>query len=152
VNTGVASTIKVTVANNGDLSGTYNVVLKVNGAVTETKSVTLAGKSSTDVTFVVSPTTAGTYTIDVNGLTGALTVKALPTTTPPTTTPPTTTPTLTPTPTSTITPAPTSALPVPSTKSSTNWLLICEITGGVILVGLLIFFFIRSVVRRRGGM
>ncbi|MFC1939781.1 Ig-like domain-containing protein [Chloroflexota bacterium] len=75
VDTGDKVTISVTVANTGTAAGGYEVTLKVNGAVVETKTVTLAVDSSQKVTFTTTKDTAGTYSVDVNGLTGIFTVK-----------------------------------------------------------------------------
>jgi hypothetical protein len=61
-------------------------------------------------------------------------------------------PAQTPTPTPTQTPAPASALPVTPPTSSTNWLLICWITGGVILAGLIVFLLVRRLIWWRRGM
>ncbi len=69
-------TISVTAKNSGDLSGSYPVALKINGAVIETKEVTLAGGASATVTFTITRDNEGTYTVDVNGLTGKFVVKA----------------------------------------------------------------------------
>ncbi|MFC1966545.1 Ig-like domain-containing protein [Chloroflexota bacterium] len=77
VDTGASVTISVTVANTGDAAGSYEVTLKINGAAVETKTVTLTGGSSEKVTFTTSQATAGTYSIDINGQPGTLTVKAV---------------------------------------------------------------------------
>ena len=70
---GQASTISVNVKNTGGESGSYEVVLKVNGEVVESKMVTLDPNQSTDVSFTFSPESDGTYNIDISGLTGSLT-------------------------------------------------------------------------------
>ncbi|MFC2051590.1 Ig-like domain-containing protein [Chloroflexota bacterium] len=75
VDIGDRVTISVTVANTGNAAGGYEVTLKVNGAVVETKTATLAVGSSQQVTFTTSKNTAGTYSVDVNGLAGTFTVK-----------------------------------------------------------------------------
>jgi len=145
VNAGATSTIKVTVANNGDLSGSFDVVLKVNNVVTETKSVTLDGNSSTDVSFSLTQATPGSYTINVNGLTGVLTVNAAPTTTPPTTTPPTTTPPTTTPPTTVPTTTPPTTTPPTTTLADgggISWWLIVIIVVVVIVIALIIWMVI----------
>jgi len=73
VKVGQSSTISVTVKNTGGESGTYEVTLKVNNQVVETKRGTLDSGQSTTVSFAYTPTSEGTYNIDVNGLTGSLT-------------------------------------------------------------------------------
>ena len=49
------ATVSVTVTNNGGQTGTYPVVLKVNGATFATKSVTLDGGKNEVVTFGINP-------------------------------------------------------------------------------------------------
>lgn len=71
---GQSSTISITVKNSGGQTGTYEVKLKVNNQVVDTKSITLNSGQSTTVSFSFTPTSEGTFSIDVNGLTGVLTV------------------------------------------------------------------------------
>lgn len=75
VNIGEEVSVVVNVTNVGDLSGTYKVILRVNGAIVETKDIALEGHSSTLVTFTISKDKPGKYVIDVNGLKGYLLVK-----------------------------------------------------------------------------
>jgi transcriptional regulator with XRE-family HTH domain len=151
VNTGEKSSITVTVSNSGDLSGSYSVILKINNTIAETKSVTLDGHASLNVNFSVSQDTAGTYSIDVNGLTGAFIVKAPPAPKPapaPTPAPaPAPTPKPAPAPTPTPTPAPTPApapapapVPAPSAapEAGPNWWLIGGIIAAVIIVAVVV--------------
>ncbi len=77
VDAGEAITISVTVANTGELSGSYTVTLTINNVVTDTKEVTLAGGASVEVTFTTSRDAAGTYTVNVNGLPGTFVVREL---------------------------------------------------------------------------
>jgi hypothetical protein len=163
---GETSTVSVTVTNNGDLSGTYSVVLKIDDAVMETKQVTLDGNQSQTVDFSVSLDTAGTYNIVIGSLSGVLTItEPTPTPAPTQTQEPTPTatetsappptqeispsPTQTATPSPTTTPAPTttppqSAAPTPSLaeESGTNWGMIGGIIGGVIVVAIILGFWI----------
>ena len=53
-------------------------MLKIDGTTVETKTVTLAVGSSEKVTFTTSQDTTGTYTVDVNGLSGTFKVKEAP--------------------------------------------------------------------------
>ncbi len=78
VNIGDVVSISVVVANTGDLSGSYDVSLEINGAVVETKSVTVAGSSSQTVSFATSQNFIGTYTINVDTLSGSFTVTEAP--------------------------------------------------------------------------
>jgi uncharacterized protein len=72
---GETATIKATVINSGDLTGTYTVTLRVGGSVIETKNISVAGNSSADVNFSVTSKIPGDVTIDINGLSGKLTIK-----------------------------------------------------------------------------
>lgn len=76
VNTGDRVDISVTVTNSGETGGTYEITLKINDAVEEMKVVNLAGGASQKVAFTTARDAAGTYGVDVNGLSGAFTVKA----------------------------------------------------------------------------
>jgi len=118
VHIGEAVTISVTVANTGTASGTYKVTLKIDGSVEDTKEVTLNADASTEVTFTTVKDTAGSYSVDVNGLSDSFTVKEKPTAPP---TPPT----------------------IPEKPTPSPWPLIGGIIAGVIVVGLLIFFLVR---------
>jgi len=90
VDTGQTVTISISVANTGEEEGSYTVTLKLNGVVEETREITLAGGSSETVTFTTAKDEAGTYSVDIDGLTGSFTVRevappppALPVTPPP---------------------------------------------------------------------
>jgi predicted GH43/DUF377 family glycosyl hydrolase len=75
VNIGGSVTISVLIANAGNLTGSYEVALKIDNVVVATKEVTLAGGASQKVTFTTSKDVAGTYSVDVSGLTGSFAVK-----------------------------------------------------------------------------
>lgn len=74
IKVGQSTTISVSVKNTGGESGSYEVILKVNNQVAETKTGTLGSGQSVTVSFSYTPASEGTYSIDVNGLTGSLTV------------------------------------------------------------------------------
>lgn len=76
VSEAVAITISVT--NSGGSTGSYGVALKIDGDIVEEKSVTLTAGSSQDVSFNVTKEEAGSYSVDVNGLSGSFTVIAPP--------------------------------------------------------------------------
>ncbi len=76
VETGESVTISILVRNSGDLSGSYKVTFRIGDVVVATKSVTLKGGISQKVSFTTDQDTAGSYTVDVNDLSGALTVKS----------------------------------------------------------------------------
>lgn len=78
VTVGEEVTITVLVVNKGGTSGTYTVTLKVDGGVVERKSVTLNAGESETVTFKYTPQQEGTISINVNGLTGSITVNPPP--------------------------------------------------------------------------
>ena len=66
--------IRTVVTNDGDLPGSYPVTLKVNGTNVQTKELTLDGGDSQSAVFIITKNTAGTYEVDVNGLTGTFTI------------------------------------------------------------------------------
>lgn len=74
IKTGQASIISVSVKNNGRETGYCVLTLKVNGLVVDTRMVKLNPGQSTSVRFSYTPEKEGVYSIDVNGLTGSLTV------------------------------------------------------------------------------
>jgi len=76
VNIGEDVTISALVTNTGDLTGTYEVTLKIDDVVVDTESVTLAGGASEKVTFTTSKGVAATYNVNLNGLPGTFVVKA----------------------------------------------------------------------------
>lgn len=76
VEVGKPVTITVDVTNTGDLEGTYNAILRIDGVLIENKDVTVAGGATETVTF--SPVTkdaTGTYTVDVGGQTKTFEVR-----------------------------------------------------------------------------
>ena len=68
-------TASVLVKNIGQLEGTYNVVLKINSAQIESKSITLAGGAEQTASFTFTRDVGPSCTIDVNGLTKSLTIQ-----------------------------------------------------------------------------
>jgi hypothetical protein len=72
VATGQSVDLSVLVKNRGDLSGNYTLALKVNGEVTETRQVIVAGQSEQRVVFTFSQNQSGTYLIEINGLSGTI--------------------------------------------------------------------------------
>ena len=75
VRVGETVTITADVANTGEAEGSYSVVLKINGVVEATKEITVNAGFSKEVTFIISKDVAGTYSVEVDGLTGSFTVK-----------------------------------------------------------------------------
>lgn len=150
---GESVSISLTIANTGDLTGSYKATLVI-GNVIQDKTVSLAGHTSQKLTFTATGYTIGINEVNVNGLTGTFTVKATPAPTPtpapaPVPTPaPTPTPTPAPVPTPAPTPAPTPVpAPTPTPAPAVNWLLIGGIIGAIIVIGVVIWIL---VARRRG--
>lgn len=67
VKTGEPVTISAEVANTGALSGSYQVILKINGAVETSTTVTMAGGGSTPINFSLYKD-AGNYEVELGGL------------------------------------------------------------------------------------
>ncbi len=82
VDTGESVNISVLITNIGELAGTYQIALKSDNVAVATKDVSLDGGASHIVTFTTSRDVAGTYTIDIGGLSGTFTVRATPPPTP----------------------------------------------------------------------
>jgi len=76
IRVGQTTIISATVKNTGGESGSYEVILKIDNLLTDAKTVTLNPGQSTTVSFTYTPEKEGTYSIDVNGLTGSLTVSS----------------------------------------------------------------------------
>jgi len=72
-------TISATVINTGDLAGSYEVVLKINGQRASSKKVSVAGGASEQVTFTTVQSQAGSYSVNIDGLSGTFSIKAVPT-------------------------------------------------------------------------
>ena len=144
-------TISVIVTNAGDLTDTYEVILKMNGSEVEVEEAEVIGGESETVSFRVTLSAAGTYTVEIASLSGSFVVKeevaslALPTPSLPA--PTSALPTPSPSPeapeTEAPTPMPSAPLPPPPPDKPTNWLLIGGIVAGVAVFGLLIFFLVR---------
>jgi len=130
VNTGESVTIGATVANIGDVSGMYQVTFKIDGIVVQTKNVTLDEGTSLEVIFKISTDVAGTYTVDVDGLRGAFTVREEVPAAP-----------LAPAVPQTPTPFPS---PTPAPAPEANWWLIIGVIGGVAVVVLVSYFLVRK--------
>jgi len=130
VNTGESVTIGATVANIGDVSGMYQVTFKIDGVLVQTKNVTLDEGTSLEVIFKISTDVAGTYTVDIDGLRGAFTVREEVPAAP-----------LAPAVPQTPTPFPS---PTPAPAPEANWWLIIGVIGGVAVVVLVSYFLVRK--------
>ena len=101
------------------------MVLKINGAAEATEEVTVSAGATKKVAFTTVKGVAGSYSVDVNGLSGSFTVKKV--------APPTAPPEVAP----------------PEVKPPIKWPLIGGIIAGVVvIVGLGVFFWMRRRARR----
>jgi len=145
-NIGDEVTISLFVVNTGGKSGSYEMTLKINGVVEAVEEIKVSAGFSKEVTFTTSKDIADTYSVDVNGLTDSFTVKEKEAVTPaPSTSPPAeeTSPPLPAEETDLSPPAEETDLSLPAKEI--NWPVLGGVIGGVVVIGLLIFF----VVRRR---
>ncbi len=76
-NVGETVTIDVRVSNFGELSGGYTVTLRIDNLVEDTKYETLSGGTSRTVTFTTTKDVAGSYKVDINGISGTFIIKEL---------------------------------------------------------------------------
>ncbi|MEM2914982.1 MAG: CARDB domain-containing protein, partial [Candidatus Bathyarchaeia archaeon] len=74
IKVGQAALISVSVKNNGGETGSCVLTLNINGLVVDTRTVKLNPGQSTTVSFTYTPEKEGIYSIEINGLTGSLTV------------------------------------------------------------------------------
>ena len=71
--------ISVNITNIGDLEGTYDANLTINGVLTQTQIVTVPGNNtSVIVEFTVIEENIGEYTVEIGGLTGSFKIKEAP--------------------------------------------------------------------------
>ena len=73
---GASVTITVLVTNTGDLTGDYELTLKLDNKVEEIRNITLSGGSSKEESFTTTGNTIDTHEVDINGLTGSFVVTA----------------------------------------------------------------------------
>ncbi len=67
-------TIITNVVNTGNEAGNYEVVLKINGQVEQTKTVGVGAQGTQPVKFTITKAQPGTYAVDIGGQTGSFTV------------------------------------------------------------------------------
>jgi hypothetical protein len=67
-------TISVDVANLGEVSANYTVILKIDDIKEDSITVVLNGEASTRVAFSVTKISEGTYSVEIDGLLGNFTV------------------------------------------------------------------------------
>ena len=78
INVAEKATISAMLKNTGDLAGTTRVTLKINGVEVSYKNVKLAGDEMRKVSFETVQGKPGSYKVDIDGLSGTFTVKAVP--------------------------------------------------------------------------
>jgi parallel beta-helix repeat protein len=159
VSIGEAVTITVSVANVGNVVGSYTITLMINGVAEAIDTVNIAAGSSQSISFNVTKAQAGSYSVSVGGLSGSFVVatgtpSAEPI--PPATTPAPTSPG--PIVTTVVISAPTSAAPetsvvAPSTQAtaptstslSTSWIIVISVVGFIAIA--IIFLLVRRAQR-----
>ena len=129
--TGGRVTFSIVLTNTGGLSGTHDVSLKIDGADIETKQVTLDAGKSQKVTFTMAQEKAGTYSVEIEGLSGSFVVKEL--------VPATVKEETAAMPAPAVAPAPE---PVP-TPPVNPWTIV-GIVAGIALIGLASYYFIKK--------
>jgi len=77
VNIAEPATISARVANIGDIAGTYQVTLKINGKAVSSKTIKLNGGEYRKVSFTTVQGKAGDYKVEIDGQSGTFTVKAV---------------------------------------------------------------------------
>jgi len=77
-NTGQNITISATIKETNNISGNYAGTLKINGTVEATQLIFVGSNESKTITFTISINEAGVYSVDLDGLTGSLTVTGEP--------------------------------------------------------------------------
>jgi len=133
VNTGEDVGVSVSVANGGDLTGSCQITLKVDNVVVGVKEVTVPSRAIKQVAFTISEDSAGTYSVDVNGLTGLFVVEEVEGVAP----------------TPTQQPAPPS--PPASPPKGTNWWLVSTtVLAAVMVVGSVSYFVVRKRRKAKG--
>jgi uncharacterized repeat protein (TIGR02543 family) len=152
VQTGETIRIYASVKNTGGSSGTYLVVLKINGIERNRQEVVCDPGMSATVDFSLQEANPGSYTFDINGYTGAFEVIAPPATTAPTSTPATSPSVIPVSPVISETPMQTVQPPVTSAEAekpqSFNWKMIATLVG-VIIIGIILTVVIITVTRRK---
>ena len=152
VQPGEMVSIQASVKNTGGSSGSYTVVLKINGVEIDRKEITSAPEQTNLVSFTVRETSPGTYNFEVNGYSGKFEVAAVPAST---------TSAPSPLPSSPVITASLSVSPAPSQTQSTpggsseienpqsfDWKMVAALAG-LIIVGIVLTIVIISVNRRK---
>jgi len=83
VSTGETVSISILATNTGESSGSYILMLEINGETEATEEIILSAGAHKTVTFTTVRDEAGTYLIDINGITGSFAVAEEPPPPPP---------------------------------------------------------------------
>ena len=75
LNRGENVTISAMVTNNGEVSGSQSLVLKLKGAVESTQEINLEPGETQRVDFNIIKNTPGFYNVEMEGLTGRFVVE-----------------------------------------------------------------------------
>ena len=75
---GQSIAVSVNVTNIGEETGTHTVDLIINGIVKETKSIELLGAESKTVEFTIAESNSGSYSVEIEGLTGSFAISSAP--------------------------------------------------------------------------
>ncbi len=75
VNVGGTLTISVQCSNEGSRSGSHTITLMIDGEVEDEKTVTVDPDESTTISFDAPTSEKGTYSVEIDGLTGSYEVK-----------------------------------------------------------------------------
>jgi len=76
VDAGESVTISAQVTNSGGMEGSYTITLLIDGTEEATQELSLAPGASDTVNFAVTRDSAGTYSVEIDGLAGEFTVQA----------------------------------------------------------------------------
>ncbi len=137
-------TVSATVNNTGDLPGTYEAVLKIDGATVASKQLNVVAQGQEQLTLKIPADKTGIHSVTLGAASASLTVQASPTPTPSPTPSPTPTPAPAPAP-SPSAPPPSASTPAPSQAPSSSGGNRCG--GGDFSWGIPVFLFL--LLRRR---
>jgi len=139
IDLGESATVSVTVTNTGDLSGEYELYLKTDDVISQTKEITLTGGSSQQVTFSVAKDVVGECCVDINGLTGSFVINEEA---------PVVEEEIEPTPKPAAIPVPET---IPTPQPPFNWGFLVGILAGVAAIGSATYYVVRKRMKAKGS-
>ena len=125
VRVGESIAVSAQLVNTGGVIGEHTLTLNIKGLPETSQTIQLAPGQSREVSFTITPSSPGSYQVEIDDLRGNLVVEAIPAPIP------------APTP---VTPAPLTPVPVPAPFP---WWIIAPIVVGAAAIGSLYFFFYR---------